>query len=159
MDHNYTIMNIRVEDYDISMVEQIRRLFANIYPNQPDIADRVCYNPEIKNHISTKVAYFNKEIIGQANIFSHKDLNGNANLGFHVHPSKRGFGVATSLSNEVLKDAHSRGISLFYIMTDKDNYSAIAVAKKLGFIPVEKYSENNLKIFEKQIGTERPATG
>ena len=134
------------------MVEQIRRLFEDIYPDQPDIVDRVCYDPKIKNHISTKVAFLKQEIIGQANIFFHKALNGNANLGFHVHPSKRRLGIATSLSNEALKDALSKGISLFYIMTEKDNCAAIAVARKLGFIPVEnKFSENNLKILEKQI--------
>jgi RimJ/RimL family protein N-acetyltransferase len=146
------MMSIRIEDYDISMVEQIRRLFADIYPDQPDIVDRVCYDPNRHDHISTKVAYSDQEIIGQVNIFYHKNLNGNANLGFHVHPSKRGYGIATTLSNEALKDAHFKGISLFYIRTNKDNYAAIAVAKKLGFIPIKnEFAENNLRIFERQI--------
>ena len=145
-------MNIRIEDYDISMVEHIRRLFADIYPDQPDILNRVCYDPKRQDHISTKVAYIDQKIIGQANIFYHKALKGNANLGFHVHPSKRKLGIATALSNEALKDAYLKGISLFYIMTNKDNYPAIAVARKLVFVPVEnKFAKNNITIFKKQL--------
>lgn len=146
------MLNIRIEDYNVSMIEQIRRLFAVIYPDQPDIVDRVCYDPKRQDHISTKVACLNHELIGQANIFFNKSLNGNANLGFHVHPSNRGFGIATFLSNEALKDSHSKGVSRFYIRTNKDNFAAIAVARKLGFIPVEnKFSKNNLMIFKKQL--------
>lgn len=139
------------------MVQQIRHLFADIYPDQPDILNRVCYDPKRQDHISTKVAYIDQEIIGQANIFYHKALKGNANLGFHVHPSKRKLGIATALSNEAIKVAHSKGISLFYIMTNKDNYPAIAVAKKLGFVPVgDNFTKNNITILKKQLLSERP---
>lgn len=147
----YKMLNIEITDYDISMVEQIRRLFTDIYPNEPDIVDKLCYDPERRDHISTKIACLNRETIGQANIFFHKLLNGNANLGFHVHPSKQGHGIATTLSNEALKEACAKGIRLFFIVTETENYAAIAVARKLGFIEVENtYAEKNLLIFKKQ---------
>ena len=143
------MLDIRIEDYDISMVEQIRSLFTDIYPDQPDTVERVCYDPARIDHISTKVAYLNREIIGQANIFLHRALDGNANLGFHVHPSQRGLGIATSISNEALKDAHSKAIRLVYIRTSKDNHAAIAVARKLGFISDNTFDRDNLMIFKK----------
>ncbi|WP_084813717.1 GNAT family N-acetyltransferase [Desulfogranum japonicum] len=73
-------------------------------------------------------------------------------MGFHVHPSNRKLGIATTLSNDALKDAQSKGSSLFYIMTNKDNYPAIAIARKLGFDPVgNKFAKNNITIFKKQL--------
>jgi RimJ/RimL family protein N-acetyltransferase len=123
----------RIVDYDIFMKGKIRRLFADIYPDQPEIVDRMCYDPSIPNHVATKVAYVGDAMVGQTNIFLHKALDGNANLGFHVHPSIRGRGIATILSNEVINVARSKGISVLYIRTLKDNFAAIAVAGKLGF--------------------------
>jgi RimJ/RimL family protein N-acetyltransferase len=125
--------DISIADYDVLMAEKIRHLFSDIYPNHPDVADKMCYDPTRQDHVATKVAYLGDDIVGQANIFLHKAIGGNANLGFHVHSSMRERGIATYLSNEVIKVARTKGIRVFYIRTHEDNFAAIAVASKLGF--------------------------
>jgi RimJ/RimL family protein N-acetyltransferase len=96
------------------------------------------------------VAYLGEVIVGQANIFLHKALNGSANLGFHVHPSRRERGIATYLSSEVIKVARSKGLSIFYIRTRKDNFAAIAVAGKLGFTRDDSlFADKGITLFKK----------
>jgi RimJ/RimL family protein N-acetyltransferase len=142
--------NIRIADYDILMVDKIRHLFSAIYPDCPDIVAKLCYDPTMKDHIATKVAYLGEDIVGQANIFLHKALDGNANLGFHVHPSTGRRGIATLLSREAIKDAQSKGISVLYIRTNEDNFAAIAVARKLGFIRDDRrFADKGVIVFVK----------
>jgi RimJ/RimL family protein N-acetyltransferase len=142
----------RIADYDILMRGEIRSLFFDIYPDQPDIVDRMCYDPAIPNHVATKVAYREDAIVGQANIFFHKALDWNANLGFHVHPSMRGQGIATALSMAAIKDAQSKGITVLYIRTHVGNFAAIAVARKLGFTRDDsRFVEKGLAVFMKQL--------
>jgi RimJ/RimL family protein N-acetyltransferase len=142
----------RIVDYDIVMRSEIRRLFADIYPDQPDIVERMCYDPTVPNHVATKVAYRDDVMVGQANIFLHKALNGNANLGFHVHPSMRKQGIATTLSREAIINARSKGITILYIRTHEDNFAAIAVARNLGFTRDDsQFAEKGLAVFVKQL--------
>ncbi|HMK75610.1 MAG TPA: GNAT family N-acetyltransferase [Thermodesulfobacteriota bacterium] len=142
----------RIADYDIVMRDEIRRLFADIYPDQPEIVDRMCYDPTMPSHVTTKVAYRGESLVGQANIFFHKALNGNANLGFHVHPLMRRQGIATALSGEAIKDARSKGITVLYIRTPEDNFPAIAVAHSLGFTCDDsRFAEKGLAVFMKQL--------
>jgi RimJ/RimL family protein N-acetyltransferase len=144
--------DIRIADYDILMVGEIRHLFADIYPDQPDIVDRMCYDPAIPNHVATKVAYRDNALVGQANIFFHKALNGSANLGFHVHPSMRRQGIATILSTEAIKDARSKGITSLYIRTHEHNLTAIATARSLGLTRDDsRFAEPGLAVFTKQL--------
>lgn len=146
------MVDIRIADYDILMVDKIRRFFADIYPDHPDIVVKMCYEPTRQDHVTTKVAYLGEDIVGQANIFLHKDLDGNANLGFHVHPSARTRGMATILSREAIKDARSKGISNLYIRTHEDNIAAIATARKLGFTRDDRrFTDKGLAVFMKQI--------
>lgn len=119
------------------MKDRIRKLFTDIYPDDPEIVDRLCYDPAAPGHVVTKVACCGEDIVGQANIFFRRDLNGDANLGFHVHPSMRGRGIATALSLEAMKDASLKGVPVLFIRTREDNFAAIAVAAKLGFAPDE----------------------
>jgi hypothetical protein len=74
------MVDIKIVDYDISMADKICRLFAGIYPDQPEIVAKMCYDPAKQDHVATKVAYWGKDIVGQSNIFIHKALDGNANL-------------------------------------------------------------------------------
>jgi len=149
---DYEMTDIRTADYVILMKDEIRGLFTDIYPDYPEIADRPCYDPALRDHVVTKVAYSGGTIVGQANIFFHKDLDGNANLGFHVHPSMRGRGIATALSHEAIEDARSKGISLLFIRTREDNSAAIAVAGKLGFGRDDsRFAQAGLAIFKKQL--------
>ena len=144
--------DIRITDYDISMTDQVRRLFVGIYPDQPDLVKKMCYDPARPDHVATKVAFLGKDIVGQANIFLHKALNGNANLGFHVHPSARKRGIATHLSSEALKDAGAIGIKLCYIRTHVENFAAIAVAHSLDFIRDDSlFAEEGLAVFTKRL--------
>ena len=134
------------------MKDEIRHFFADIYPDQPEIAGRMCYDPTMPNHIVTKVAYRADTIAGQANIFLHRAPYGNANLGFHVHPSMRGRGIATALSRKAIKDARLKGISVLYIRTLADNFAAIAVAGNLGFTRDDsQFAEAGLVVFRKQL--------
>ena len=144
--------DIRIADYDIVMRDEIRHLFADIYPDQPDSVDRMCYDPTIPNHVTTKVAYMGDVMVGQANIFLHKALNGNANLGFHVHPLTRRQGIAAMLSREAIKNARSKGITVLYIRTHEDNFAAIAVARNLGFTRNDsRFPQKGLAVFVKQL--------
>lgn len=142
----------KIADYDILMEREICRLFEDIYPDQPEIVDRMRYDPALPNHITTKIAYSGDTMIGQANIFLHKALDGNANLGFHVHPSMRGRGIATTLSREAIKDARSKRVTVLYIRTHENNFAAIAVARKLGFTRDDcRFAEMGLAVFMKQM--------
>jgi RimJ/RimL family protein N-acetyltransferase len=140
--------DIKIADYNILMVDKICRLFADIYPDQPEIVVKMCYDPSRQDHVATKVAYLGKDIVGQSNIFIHKALDGNANLGFHVHPSVRRQGIATILSYEAIKDARLKGISDIYIRTPEDNFAAIEVARKLGFTPdYRRFADKGFAVF------------
>jgi GNAT superfamily N-acetyltransferase len=144
--------DIRIANYDILMADKIRRLFTYIYPDNPNIVPKMSYDPTRQDHVATKVAFLGKDIVGQANIFLHKALDGNANLGFHAHPSTRRRGIATNLSNEVIKDAWSKGIRIFYIRTHEDNFAAIAVARKLGFTrDNSRFVDKGIAVFIKKI--------
>lgn len=139
---------LRIVDYDVGMRDDVRRLFADIYPDRPETADRMCYDPAVSNHVTTKVAFRGEAMVGQANVFLQKALGGNANLGFHVHPSVRKRGIATALSREAIRDARSRGISDLYIRTGTDNVAAMAVARKLGFARDDgRFPETGLAVF------------
>jgi RimJ/RimL family protein N-acetyltransferase len=143
--------DIRIADYDVSMADKIYRLFTDIYPNHPDITNKMCYEPTRKDHVATKAAYLGEDIVGQANIFLCKDLYLSANLGFHVHPSTRNLGIATDLSGEALKVAQSKGISVFYLRTHEDNFAAIAVARKLGFTRDDmRFTDKGIAVFIKK---------
>ena len=132
------------------MADKIRRLFSYIYPDNPNIVFKMSYDPTRQDHVATKVAYLGEDIVGQANIFLHKALDGNANIGFHVHPSTRRLGIATNLSSEAIKDAKSKGIRIFYIRTHEDNFAAIAVARKLGFTRDDsRFADKGIAVFIK----------
>jgi ribosomal protein S18 acetylase RimI-like enzyme len=144
--------DIRIVDYDIQMKDRVRRLFKDIYPDSPEIVDRLCYDPAAPGHVVTRVACCGEDVVGQANIFFRGDLNGDANLGFHVHPSVRARGIATALSFETMKDASSKGVSVLFVRTKEDNFAAIVVAAKLGFAPDEsELHQAGLAIFKKQL--------
>lgn len=148
---------MEIIDYGISMTDKIRHLFSAIYPGQPDIMEKVCYDSARQDHLSTKVALVGQAIVGQANIFHHKALDGNANLGFHIHPSVRNQGIATALSNEAIKEASSKGMTVLYIRTHEDNFPAIAVAKKLGFCEDHsKFAEKGFRVFIKYFQRQWP---
>ena len=133
------------------MADKIRRLFSYIYPDNPKIVFKMSYDPTRQDHIATKVAYLGEDIVGQANIFLHKALDWNANIGFHVHPSTRRRGIATNLSSEAIKDAKSKGIRIFYIRTHEDNFAAIAVARKLGFTRDDsRFADKGIAVFIKK---------
>lgn len=133
------------------MADKIRRLFSYIYPDNPDIVFKMTYDSARQDHVATKVAYWGEDIVGQANIFLQKALDGNVNLGFHVHPSTRRQGIATKLSSEAIKEARSKGISLIYIRTHEDNFAAIAVACKLGFTRDDRrFADKGIAVFMKK---------
>jgi GNAT superfamily N-acetyltransferase len=142
----------RITDYDILMKGENRSLFVYISPTRLRIVDRIRDNPAISNHVATKVAYCGNTVAGWANIFLHKALNGNANLGFYVHPSMRRQGIATMLSREAIKDARSKGITVLYIRTHKDNFATVAVARDLDFThDNSRFAEEGLAVFVKQL--------
>ena len=125
--------DIRIFEYENEMKEQVRTLFRSIYPDEPFMAEKMGYDVTLPNHITTKIALQGDSVIGQANIFNKAELNGNANLGFHVHPEKRLQGVAKSICLKAIETAKSKGITKVYIVTNKDNKGAIAVAGSIGF--------------------------
>ena len=134
------------------MKTQVRILFRSIYPEQPDIAERMCYDKDMPNHITTKVAFDGDILIGQANIFFKKELDGIANLGFHIHPEKRRRGIAKALSIEAINVAEAKGISDLYIRTHEDNIAAIAVAKSLSFVRDDsRFSTEGIIVFWKEL--------
>jgi RimJ/RimL family protein N-acetyltransferase len=143
--------DIRIADYNLLMTDKVRRLFLYIYPENPTIVLKMSYNPMRQDHVATKVAYLGEDIVGQANIFLHSALEGNANLGFHVCPQTRRRGIATDLSNEAIRNALVKGIRIFYIRTHEDNIGAIAVARKLGFARDDsRFTDKEIVIFKKE---------
>lgn len=152
------MIDIKIADYNLLMTDKIRCLFAAIYPDHPGLAAKMCYDPSRQDHIASKVAFFGEDIVGQANIFLHKALEGNANLGFHVHPLMRRRGIATALSRELIKDARSKGINVLYIQTHEDNWAAIAVAQHLGFFQdCSSFADAvGLRVFIRHFGRQQP---
>ena len=144
--------DISIVDYDNEMKTQMKGLFCIIYPEQPDIADRMCYDKDLPEHITTKVAFDGDLLIGQANIFLKKSLDEIANLGFHVHPAWRRRGLTKAMSIKAIKDAKAKGISDLYIRTHEDNIAAIAVAKSLSFIRDDnRFSSEGIVVFRKEL--------
>lgn len=144
--------DISIVDYDDEMKTQVKDLFCTIYPEQPDIADRMCYGKDLPEHIATKVAFDADLLVGQANIFLKKTLDEIANLGFHVHPDWRRRGLAKAMSIKAIKDAKAKGISDLYIRTQEENIAAIAVAKSLSFIRDDSgFSAERIIVFRKAL--------
>jgi RimJ/RimL family protein N-acetyltransferase len=140
--------DIRIIDYENEMKESVLSLFKTIYPDDPFILRKISYDVTFPNHITTKIALKGASIIGQANIFTKSELNGNANLGFHVHPDNRLQGVAKSLSLKAIETAKSKGVSRIYIITQKENHPAIAVAVSIGFCKVNlQYVDKDMVVF------------
>ena len=142
--------NIRIVAYENKMKPQVRTLFRTIYPDLPDMADRMTYDDQIPNHITTQVALEGDSIIGQANIILKPELSGMANLGFHFHPEKRKLGVAKALSRKAITIAASKGINEIYIRTHKGNTAAIAVADSLAFTRIDSSNEDDEMILFKK---------
>jgi RimJ/RimL family protein N-acetyltransferase len=146
------VTDISIVDYDDEMKTQVKDLFCTIYPEQPDIADRMCYDKDLPEHIATKVAFDAELLVGQANIFLKKTLDEIANLGFHVHPDWRRRGLAKAMSIKAIKDAKAKGISDLYIRTQEENIAAIAVAKSLSFIRDDSgFSAERIIVFRKAL--------
>ena len=144
--------NIKIVDYENEMKSLVRALFCSIYPDLPGIADKMRYDSQAHNHITTQVAFEGEPIIGQANIFLKPELSGKANLGFHVHPEKRKQGVAKALSRKAITIATSKGINEIYIRTHKDNKSAVAVANSLDFIREDSsFEDKQIIVFRKTL--------
>ena len=144
--------NFKIVDYENEMKPLVHTLFCCIYPDLPDMADRMCYDKHLPNHIATQVAFEGELIIGQANIFRKTELGGKANLGFHVHPEKRMLGVAKALSERAIRMSTTKGINEIYIRTHKDNNAAIAVANSLSFIrDGSRFSDKEIIVFRKTL--------
>ena len=143
--------DITIIEYENKMKEPVRTLFRSIYPDQPFMAEKMSYDVTLSNHVTTKIALQGNSLIGQANIFKKAELDGNANLGFHVHPEKRLQGIAKSLSEKAIETAKSKGITKVYVVTDKENSAAIAVAGSIGFHRVDFHyvDENMVVLFKK----------
>lgn len=144
--------DIRIIEYENKMKGQVRSLFRSIYPDQPNMAEKMSYDVALSNHVTTKIALQGDSIIGQANIFKKAELNGNANLGFHVHPEKRLQGIAKSLSISAIETAKSKGITKVYVVTGKGNSAAIGVASSIGFDKVDfQYVDEDMVVFLKKL--------
>ena len=73
-------------------------------------------------------------------------------MGFHVHPEKRLQGVAKSLSLKAIETAKSKGITKVYIVTNKSNNAAIAVAGSIGFYKDNfRYIDEDMVVFLKKL--------
>ena len=130
--------DIRIFEYENEMKEQVRTLFRSIYPDEPFMAEKMGYDVTLPNHITTKIALQGDSVIG------------NANLGFHVHPEKRLQGVAKSICLKAIETAKSKGITKVYIVTNKDNKGAIAVAGSIGFYKDNfRYFDEDMVVFLK----------
>lgn len=143
---------MRIEDYkQKEMSNQIKDLFLAIYPEKPEIAERMCFDENIDRHISTKVAIVDNKIVGQVNIFLMKDNSEIANLGYHVHPNYHKRGIGKAISEEAIKIAKKKGVKILLVRTDESNVGSINLGKKLGFIePPKEFLEKNKKLIEHQ---------
>jgi len=138
-----------IKDYSFQeMVSSVKELFLKIYPDNPSIVKKMSYDEKnIKEHISTKVAFENNLLVGQANIFMLNQKKKIANLGYHIHPDFRRRGVGESLSKEVILEAKTKGIKILVVRTEKQNLNALNLARKLGFIiPPEEFIMENKNI-------------
>lgn len=134
------------------MKSLVHTLFCCIYPDLPDMADRMSYDKCMPNHITTQVAFDGESIVGQANIFLKAEFDGKANLGFHVHPEKRMLGLAKALSRKAIAVATVKGIIEIYIRTRGDNDAAIAVANSLRFNRDDsQFSDRGIIVFRKSL--------
>jgi RimJ/RimL family protein N-acetyltransferase len=144
--------DIRIIEYEDKMKEQVRSLFRSIYSDQPNMTEKMSYDVAMSNHVTTKIALQGDSVIGQANIFKKAELDGNANLGFHVHPEKRLQGIAKSLSIKAIETAERKGLTKLYVVTDKGNRAAIAVAGSIGFDKVDfQYVDEDMVVFMKKL--------
>lgn len=112
----------------------ILSLFKQIYPGwTKEERGKMCYDEKKSGHISTKLGFANEAIVGQSNIFRIGNFKNIANLGYHIHPNHRRRGHALSLCKEAIETAKQNGVNLLIIRTEKTNFAAIKLAKKLGF--------------------------
>lgn len=144
--------DIQIVEYENEMKASVRSLFLRIYPGNTMLAEKVNYDKELPDHMTTKIAFQDGSIIGQANIFKKAELNGNANLGFLVCPQHRMRGIAKRLCNAAIEDAKKKGVDRIYIITAKNNNAAIAVAKSIGFcIDTSKNADEGVVVFSKTL--------
>jgi len=132
--------NVEILDYSfVDCGKLILSLFENIYPDwTKDEKRKMCYDEEDDGHVSTKVAFMDGKIIGQSNVFKIRGFNNIANLGYHVHSDYREKGVAFALCGSAIGKAKLGGVDFFVVRTNETNFAAIGLAKKLGFVLVEK---------------------
>ncbi|MCP3967280.1 MAG: GNAT family N-acetyltransferase [Lentisphaerae bacterium] len=129
-------MTIKIIDYHMSYSEEVYQLFKNIY-NDDIMAQKMTYKDlNMSFHISTKIAIYQKRVIGQSNIFCKKKLH-YANLGYHVAPQFQRKGIGKSLCISALRDAIKQNFTHFIIQTEKENGPAVKLAKSLGFSKFE----------------------
>jgi len=136
---------MNIQDYKRDeMSKEIRNLFLTIYPNRPDIADKMCFDENMDRSVSTKVAIVDGRVIGQANIFLFKNNSEIANLGYHIHPDFHKMGIGSKLSQQAIEDAKNKGVKILLVRTDNYNVASINLAKKLGFIePSDEFIEKH----------------
>jgi RimJ/RimL family protein N-acetyltransferase len=139
---------MKIQNYKFKLhSKKIKSLFSSIYPEELTIPERMSYNEKsCKSHVSTKIAFMGKKIIGQANIFLLKDKKDIANLGYHIHPDFQRKGIGKKLALEAMKEAKRKKIRLIIVQTKKVNKSSRALAKRLGFV---RPSKENLKEIKK----------
>jgi RimJ/RimL family protein N-acetyltransferase len=126
-------MNIRIIEYTNDCKEAVRALFLDIYPDRPDVADRMGYDVETDRHVTTKLARVGEKIVGQAGVFYLKDLPRVAGIGWHVHPKFRRRGIGSLLAKTALAEAGRRGVKRVIVEAATGNLASIALAKNLGF--------------------------
>ena len=132
--------------------DEIKLFLKKVYPKNPQIVKKMSYNEKTrKDHISTKIAMKNNEIIGQSNIFTLDKNRSIANLGYHVHPDFRNQGIGENLSRGVISEAKKQKVKIIIIQTKKSNSSSLALAKKLGFtMPSDDFFKKNNSLFNEK---------
>lgn len=139
---------MEIKDYNQeTMSDKVKELFLKIYPDKPETAQKMQNIKNAKRLVSVKVAIENDLIVGQANVLLFENNTDIANLGYHIHPEFRKRGIATKLSEEIIKDAKNKGVKMLLIRTDSSNLNSIKVAEKLNFIhPSEDFLEKNKEL-------------
>ena len=73
---NVGMNTIKIIEYKNEMKESVRSLFQSIYPDNSFLAQKMSYDENISNHVTTKIALQSDIVIGQANILEKQNWIG-----------------------------------------------------------------------------------
>lgn len=151
MSESITIEQLKDKDEYDSVVTVIRTAHAVLHEKGVDLNTASITTEEILSKLGSKgvtlVARLNKDIVGTLSIsiecIRKWHYNGDcAIIRFvAVHPNHQGKHIASMLMEVAVNQASEYPVSL--VTTAENNYNAIRLYRKYGYIPTERFMYNN----------------